>query len=110
MGESRRVLELRKDLLRARCSLQRLRLARAAGDVRESLSAPRAIAAFAASTMGRSLVVAVLLGLTARRRTSRLLRAAAIAAVALIGRAFRGVRPPAAPDPEREPAGRAAGS
>lgn len=76
MSESREILALRKDLLVARAQLQRLKIARQAGELRESLSWRNA-ATTLASSPGRSLVFGLLLLVAGRSRVANLVRIAA---------------------------------
>ena len=73
-------LALRKQVLVARATLQRLEAAAAAGELRDSLRWPRAAVAIAGSAPGRSLLASLLL-LMARR--GRFVRIASVAGVAL---------------------------
>jgi hypothetical protein len=81
MNESREILALRKDLLVARAQLQRLKIARQAGELRESLNWRNAAATLAASP-GRSLFFGLLLLVAGRSKVAKLVRIAA-GAVAL---------------------------
>ena len=95
MNESREILALRKDLLVARAQLQRLKIARQAGELRESLNWRNAAATLAASP-GRSLFFGLLLLVAGRSKVVRLVRIAAGAvALAKVAGAFA-TRPPGA--------------
>lgn len=83
MNSARELLALRKELLVARSSLQRLKIARDLGALHESLRWPHAAAVIAASPPARSVLFGLLLLLGGRGRFTRMLRgAAAILAVA----------------------------
>lgn len=89
MSESLEILALRKEVLRAQCSLQRLKIAQAIDGMHGNLHVPR-LAALATSRAGRSLLLALLLLVAGRRRAGRWLRTAAVifAGARLVG-AFR---------------------
>lgn len=73
MNESREILTLRKDLLVARAQLQRLKVTRQVGELRESLSWRNAAATLATSP-SRALVFGLLLLLAGRGRMASVLR------------------------------------
>jgi hypothetical protein len=77
MSSASELLALRKEVLLARSSLQRLKIARDAGALRESLRWPRAAAAVVASPQGRSVLFGALLLLAGRGRFARLVRGTA---------------------------------
>lgn len=81
MSESREILALRKDLLVARAQLQRLKIARQVGELREGLNWRNAAATFTSSP-GRSLFFGLLLLVAGRSKVANLVRIAA-GAVAL---------------------------
>jgi hypothetical protein len=80
MNSDMELLALRKQVLVARVTLQRLEAAAAVGELRDSFRWPRAAAAIAGSTPGRSLLASLLL-LVARR--GGFARIAGVAGVAL---------------------------
>jgi hypothetical protein len=73
MNESREILALRKDLLVARAKLQRLKVARHAGELRESLNWRNAATTLATSP-SRALVFGLLLLVAGRGRMASLVR------------------------------------
>jgi hypothetical protein len=73
MNESREILALRKDLLVARAQLQRLKIARQAGELRESLNWRNAATTLATSP-SRALVFGLLLLVAGRGRMASVLR------------------------------------
>lgn len=81
MNESREILALRKDLLVARAQLQRLKIARQVGELREGLNW-RNVATTLTSSPGRSLFFGLLLLVAGRSKVANLVRVAA-GAVAL---------------------------
>jgi hypothetical protein len=81
MSESREILALRKDLLIARAQLQRLKIARHAGELREGLNWRNAATTFTSSP-GRSLFFGLLLLVAGRSKVANLVRITA-GAVAL---------------------------
>jgi len=86
-------LVLRKEVLVARVTLQRLEAAAAAGELRDSLRLPRAAAAIARSAPGRSLVASLLLLFARRGRFARVASAAGVAlAVIQLARTFVGAK------------------
>jgi hypothetical protein len=91
MSSGRELLALRKEVLVARSSLQRLRIARDLGALRESLRWPQAAAAIAGSPPGRSVLFAALLLLARRGRLVRLVRGIAmgVAVARLVRLLFR---------------------
>ena len=102
MSSSPDVVVLRKELLLARASLQRLKLRHEIDGFRESLRWPNAVGAIAASPKVRSLTFALLLAVAGRWRVARLVRGAAIAVVVarLALRAFtRSAKPAGEPPP-----------
>jgi hypothetical protein len=106
VSESREILALRKDLLIARGTLQRLKIAQEAGRLRESLGWRRAAAALTTSP-GRSLAFGLLMLVAGRGRLARLLRitAVGISLVKLSGLLRSPPAPPAAglpPAPSRD--------
>jgi hypothetical protein len=97
------MLALRKEVLLARGSLQRLRLAQEAGALRESLRWPRAGAAIVQSLPVRSAIVGLLLGVAGHSRAIRWLTLAAVLlrfGRRLLRRFASGAAPPA---PAAEP-------
>jgi hypothetical protein len=86
MNESREILALRKDLLVARAQLQRLKIARQAGELRESLSWRNAASTLATSP-SRALVFGLLLLVAGRGRMASVLRIGA--GVVALARVFR---------------------
>lgn len=86
MSESREILALRKDLLVARAQLQRLKIARQAGELRESLNWRNAATTLATSP-SRALVFGLLLLVAGRGRMANLLRIGA--GVVALARVFR---------------------
>ncbi|HXZ48832.1 MAG TPA: hypothetical protein VEG27_07405 [Usitatibacter sp.] len=96
MSDRRDLLALRKEVLVARCSLQRLRLTGEAARLRESLSWPRAVAAAVASSRARSALFGLLWAVARGGRVARILRIAAIAlGVAKVARALLAAAKPA---------------
>lgn len=88
MNESREILALRKDLLVARAQLQRLKIARQAGELRAGLSWRNA-ASTLASSPGRSLGFGLLLLLAGRSKVANLVRiAAGVVALAKVSGLF----------------------
>jgi hypothetical protein len=92
VSDSREALALRKDLLAARASLQRLTLAREAVRLRESLGWQRTAAAIATLPAARSLLFGLVLLVAGKGKVARLVRIAGAAiglarlALALAGR------------------------
>lgn len=97
MNSSRELLALRKELLVARASLQRLKVGHELDALRESLRWPRAVAAVAASAPVRSMLFGLLLLVLGRGRVASLVRAAAgaVALVKLVGMFTRHAPQPA---------------
>jgi hypothetical protein len=80
------LLALRREVLVARSSLQRLKIGRHADALRESLQWSRALRAATSTPQGRSLLFGVLLLMTGSGRLARMVRMAAAAlAVAKLG-------------------------
>lgn len=98
MNSPRELLALRKEVLVARASLQRLKIGGELDALRESLRWPRAVAAIAASPQGRSVLFGLLLLLAGRGRVARLVRAGA-GAVALVKLVSMFARPAPHPAP-----------
>jgi hypothetical protein len=89
MSSELELLALRKDVLVARASLQRLRAARDASAIAQGLRSPRAIASLAGSAPGRSLLFGALMLLVGRGRVSRAVRfAGGLLAVVKVALAF----------------------
>ncbi len=94
MSEDRQLIALRKELLVARGSLQRLKVAREIDTLRGSVSWPRAMSAFASSPPGRSLLFGVALFALGPGRLGRAVRyAAAALALAKLALALRSPSP-----------------
>lgn len=74
---------MRKELLLARSSVQRLRIAHEVDALRRSLHWPRAGLALAALPPVRSALFGLMVGLAGRSRTARLVRGAALAMLAV---------------------------
>jgi hypothetical protein len=88
MSESREVLALRKDLLVARAQLQRLKIARHVGELREGLNWRNAATTFTSSP-GRSLFFGLLLLVAGRSKVANVVRIATGAvALAKVAGAF----------------------
>ncbi len=82
MNSARELLALRKEVLVARASLQRLKIGAELEALREDLRWPRAVVAIATSRPVRSALFGALLILAGRGRAARLVRtAAAVAAL-----------------------------
>lgn len=77
MGSAREFLALRKEVLVARASLQRLKIGVELDALREDLRWPRFAVAIAASPPGRSALLGALLLVAGRGRATRLIRIAA---------------------------------
>jgi len=80
VNSARELLALRKEVLVARASLQRLKIGSELEALREDLRWPRAVAAIATSRAIRSALFGGLLILAGRGRAARLVRAAAAVA------------------------------
>lgn len=78
MNSAGEIQALRKQVLLARSSLYRLRIAHELAAVQESLRSPRVGMALATSPPARSALLAVLVLVAGRGRVARLLRAAAL--------------------------------
>ena len=111
MSESQELLAIRKDLLVAQSSLYRLRVARDAARVRESLSPGSVGAAIAGSGPARNVALGLLLAGLGSGRVSRLIRLASralvVARLALAAFGMMRSSPPAAaaaPAPTEPPA------
>lgn len=83
MSSRRELLALRREVLVARASLQRVAIARDVETLRGSLRWPRAAASIAASPLARSLVFGALVLIAGRGRVGRLIRLAATALSAM---------------------------
>lgn len=96
MSSPRELLALRKEVLVARATLQRLKVACEVEALRENLRWPRAVAAIAASPPARSALFGLLLLVTGRGRLARFVRiaAATLALTRLAGRLAAPARPP----------------
>jgi hypothetical protein len=79
MSDSRELLVLRREVLVARASLQRLRAARDLDTLREGLSWPGAVASIATSTAGRSVLLGLIVLVAGRGRAARIVRLAGAA-------------------------------
>ncbi len=102
MSESQELLAIRKDLLLAQSSLYRLKVARDAARVRESLSPGNVGAAIAGSGPARNMALGLLLAGLGSGRVSRLIRLASRALVVarLAFAAFGMMRAQPTPPPE----------
>ena len=86
MNNRQELLALRREVLVARSSLQRLKIGRDVDALRESLNWPRALRAAASTPQGRSLLFGVLLLAAGSGRLARMVRmAAGVLAVAKLG-------------------------
>lgn len=89
MNSPRELLALRKEVLVARASLQRLKVGHELEALREGMRWPRAVAAIATSPPVRSLLFGLLLLVVGRGRVARLVRLGAGAvALAKVAGAF----------------------
>jgi hypothetical protein len=98
VNSRRELLALRREVLVARSSLQRLKIGRDVDALRESLQWPRALRAVTSTPQGRSLLFGMLLLVTGSGRLARMVRMAAAAlAVAKLGAMLlRAAKAPAA--------------
>ncbi len=86
MNSRKELLALRREVLVARSSLQRLKIGRDVDALRESLQWPRALRAATSTPQARSLLFGMLLLVTGSGRLARVVRMAAAAlAIAKLG-------------------------
>lgn len=107
MSESQELLAIRKDLLVAQSSLYRLKVARDAARVRESLSPGSVGAAIAGSGPARNMALGLLLAGLGSGRVSRLIRLASralvVARLALAAFGMLRSQPTPPPEPQAPP-------
>lgn len=107
MSESQELLAIRKDLLVAQSSLYRLKVARDAARVRESLSPGGVGAAIAGSGPARNVALGLLLAGLGSGRVSRLIRLASralvVARLALAAFGMLRAQPTPPPEPQSPP-------
>lgn len=107
MSESQELLAIRKDLLLAQSSLYRLKVARDAARVRESLSPGSVGAAIAGYGPARNMALGLLLAGLGSGRVSRLIRLASralvVARLALAAFGMLRTQPKAPPEPQAPP-------
>ena len=107
MSESQELLAIRKDLLLAQSSLYRLKVARDAARVRESLSPGNVGAAIAGSGSARNVALGLLLAGLGSGRVSRLIRLASralvVARLALAAFGMMRAQPTPPPEPPSPP-------